>query len=153
MPHWNGTGGGRTLIVHHCDQVSPDWWHLRKGIATASQFGRIFKASTGEMSQSAGGYIKELVDDMLLQLPPYFTEQGHPIRSKGTSAMQRGKDLEWVARRWYEQRTGLRTWPVGFCTTDCGRFGCSPDALVGHDGGTEIKIYDDALHAKWLEKR
>src|SRR5882757_10739482 len=35
---------------------------------------------------------------------------------------------------------------VGFVTTDCGRFGCSPDRFgVGHAGGLEIKTHPQAI--------
>ncbi len=41
---------------------------------------------------------------------------------------------------------------VGFCVSDCGRFGCSPDGLVGEDGLVEIKCPIISTHVEYLLK-
>jgi hypothetical protein len=73
--------------------------------------------------------------------------------------MERGKELESQARVWYEI-THAPVQQVGFCVADGGRTGCSPDGLVGGDGGIEVKCpmmpnYLDILEsgeipAEWL---
>ena len=39
---------------------------------------------------------------------------------------------------------------VGFILTDDGRVGCSPDGLVGEDGGLELKCPSPAKHVSYL---
>jgi hypothetical protein len=39
---------------------------------------------------------------------------------------------------------------VGFIISDCGRFGCSPDGMIGGDCGLEIKVPKPSTHASWL---
>ncbi len=129
-----------------CGQATPEWWAARQGIPTASNFHRIYAVGTRKLSRGIDAYIDELLDERAMQLPNYFSGAGKPT----TPAMQRGIDLEPTARAWYAGTIGLRVYQVGFCLTDCGRFGGSPDAFVGDDGGAEVKIYADSVHAKWL---
>jgi hypothetical protein len=39
---------------------------------------------------------------------------------------------------------------AGFCEHDDGRCGCSPDTLVGEDGGAEIKCPERTNHVRYL---
>lgn len=142
------------MKVIECEQGTPEWWAAKCGLPSASNFNRIFKAASRGFSSAAHAYIDELVEERRQQLPKYFTSQGRPVTPAMQAAlakMDRGLDLEPVARKWYEAQIGRRIYEVGFCTTDDGRFGCSPDALVGVEGGVEIKIYEDGLHAKWCQ--
>jgi YqaJ-like viral recombinase domain len=64
-----------------------------------------------------------------------------------TYAMREGKEREPQARRLYEYRTELQVEQVDFVT--CERYpwaGCSPDGLIGTDGGIEIKCPQKAQH-------
>jgi len=127
-------------------QGDDGWWIAKQGIPSASSFHRIYAVASDKMSDGMDAYIAELVEDMKMQLPNFFTSQGRPI----TKAMQRGHDMEPIARAWYEKEMGKQTHRVGFCVTDDGRFGCSPDFLLGDDVCGEIKVYSDREHAKWL---
>lgn len=139
-----------------CETQGDDaWWAAKCGIPSASNFARIFKAKTGGISASAENYIAELIEERSQQLPKYFTGQGRPITPDMTAAMiamDRGLELEPKARAWYQTTVGKRVYTTGFVTTDDGRWGCSPDFLLGEDIVGEIKIYDDASHAKWIQK-
>lgn len=135
------------IICH--TQGDDRWWEARQGIPSASSFHRIYAVASDKMSDGMDAYIAELVEDMKMQLPNFFTSQGRPI----TKAMQRGHDLEPLARKWYEQEMGYPTHNIGFGVTDCGRFGCSPDFLWGDDKNGvvgEIKNYSEKEHAKWM---
>ena len=128
------------MIRHDCVQGSPAWHALRLGLPTASAFGRIV-TPTGKPSASAEGYLHELLAERLL---------GYPISAESTDFMERGKALEEQAVAYFEMETGLDTEAVGFCTTDDGRAGCSPDRLVGSDAGLEVKCPAPATHVGYM---
>lgn len=66
--------------------------------------------------------------------------------------MERGNDLEDQARGWYEVERGHEVRQVGFITNDAETFGCSPDGLVGDDGGLEIKCPSASVHMSyWMD--
>jgi hypothetical protein len=64
--------------------------------------------------------------------------------------MKNGQIVEPEASRLYEFDRGVKVVRVGFCTTDDGRIGCSPDAMVGDDGAVEIKSPLPATHVRWF---
>jgi YqaJ-like recombinase protein len=127
-------------------QLSPEWWAARAGVPTASEFGRIMMPVKRTYSRAAAGYMAELAKDCICQNPPVFTDRGSPIRS-----LQNGRDLEPLARNWYRENVG----PVdeaGFVVTDDLRFGCSPDGLIGKDGGIEIFCPSSKHHQEIFDK-
>lgn len=75
---------------------------------------------------------------------------GYIPQTGGTWAMQQGTLLESRALPWYEFATGQEVRRVGFCTTDDGRIGCSPDGLVGENGGIECKVPEAHTHVGYL---
>src|SRR5690606_14826759 len=63
--------------------------------------------------------------------------------------MERGNELESLARAAYEMERDVTVEQVGF--VEYSKYvGGSPDGLVGEDGGVEIKCHDDAGHLKFL---
>lgn len=117
-------------ILHH-EQGSPEWLAARMGKPTASQFSQIVTAARGDLSKSSEGLINELLAQRFA--PEEFAE-GYQ-----TASMERGTEMEPQARAAYEWATGRTVQTVGLCLSDCGRYGASPDGLVGSDGGIEIK--------------
>ena len=134
----------RVICHTQCD----DSWHeARDGIPSASNFHRIYAVATDKMSDGMDRYIQELVNERLCYTPNYFSAVAN---KPSTPAMRKGHDQEPFARAWYEKEMGKPCHNVGFVTTDDGRFGCSPDFLVGDDVVGEIKTFSDASHSKWL---
>lgn len=125
------------------EQYSPEWWAVRKGVPTASQFFRILTPKTGKLSASADDYAFELVAALYDPNPP---GQDRPASRE----MMHGLECEPEARSWYELETGSTVRQVGFVLSDCGRIGCSPDGLVGEDGGLELKCPTLKTQAKYL---
>lgn len=118
------------MILHTCDQRSPEWHTLRLGIPTASEFSRLV-TSKGAPSTSLSGYAMELASELFA---------GRPLDAfDGNVWMERGAELEAEAIRLYEFTTDRTVTPCGFITNDAGTAGCSPDGLVGDDGMLEIK--------------
>jgi len=63
--------------------------------------------------------------------------------------MERGNELEALARTVYEMETGNEVEEVGFIELD-DFTGCSPDGLIGEEGGLEIKCLKDEKYFKVL---
>lgn len=117
------------MIIHNVEQGTDEWHNLRKGIATASNFSKII-TSAGKESLTLDKYVFELATDSLLTK----IEVGY-----SNANMQRGNELEPLARQAYQEETFNIVEQCGFITSDCGNFGYSPDGLVGDDGLIEIK--------------
>lgn len=131
------------MRIIDCEQGSPEWFALRLGIPTASDFGEIVTAARGDVSASASGLIDRLIDEMIR---PEMQEERFSNRHT-----ERGKELEPAAREWYAYTRSVGVQVVGFCSRDDGRAGCSPDGLLGVDrsalvGGLEIKCPDGPTH-------
>ena len=135
------------MIVHHCTQGSPEWFELRRGIPTASNFDRILTPKTGKPSASADPYISELIAER------YHIGPLDELEATASDAMKQGLALEPEARHRYEAETGVAVAQVGFVTTDDGRLGCSPDGLVGDSGGLEVKCPSGKTHVGYLRER
>jgi len=128
------------MKTHQVDHGSPEWHALRMGIPTASQFHRIVTPAKLSLSKQANGYMCELLAARFLGV----------VNDDGTEFMQRGTLLESKARSWYEFSNDITLDTNVFCTNDEGTIGCSPDALVGDDGGLEIKCRGADKHIGWL---
>lgn len=128
------------MIIHDCSQGAGEWLQLRLGIPTASRFGDLMtptgKRRTGATPQK---YLAELA---------YARITGeHPSHFE-SKAMEQGTELEPEARAWYSVGHEIRR--VGFVAEDNGRWGASPDGLVGEDGGLEIKCPWEANFCRYL---
>lgn len=122
------------MIVLDHEQGSNEWFAARLGRPSASMFSK-FITSAGKASTSADSYINELIAERLtgLRVPIYVNEH-----------MERGTRLEPEAREMYEFVTDQKVTEYGFILDDSEEFGCSPDGLVGEDGGIEIKCPADS---------
>lgn len=132
-------------------QYTPEWWELRNGFPTASSFDKIITPKQGKSSGSQDAYIDELIGDLADLSPNAFTERGR----MGTPDMERGRQAEPEARRFYDLERGVRVRECGFVTSACGRFGCSPDGLVEEGdpegpGGLELKCPKLSTQARYL---
>lgn len=132
------------MKTYDCIQGSPEWYELHRGRPTASSFDRIITPKTGKLSASADGFICQLIAETLQGLPMT------PADKYISRAIQNGLDMEPEARRWYEMQLGYEVEQIGFCTTDDGLIGCSPDGLVGLDGGLELKCPEGKTHISYL---
>ena len=128
------------MIIHACVQGTEAWLRLRMGRPTASQFHRII-TPTGKPSASADDYVNELLGELML---------GRPLDKPETMAMVNGSIREPEARAYYEFLKDCEVQEVGFCTTDDGRVGASPDGLVGDRGLLELKGPEVGTHVGYL---
>lgn len=123
-------------------QGSPGWRLARKGRPTGSEFDRICTAVKGEYASGAEAFAAELIAASL----------GWEKSFKGSPDTERGHQLEKQAVRWLGFDRGLTGRDVGFCLSDCGRYGCSPDWIVDDGSPTEIKAPDIHTYVKWWQE-
>jgi putative phage-type endonuclease len=123
-------------------QGSQEWIERRLGRVTASRVADVLATiKTGE-SASRKNYRMELVCQRLTgQREEGFTN----------SHMERGIELEPLARAAYEFKQGVTVTEVGFVDhPSIEMSGASPDGLVGLDGLVEIKCPTAANHVETL---
>ena len=106
------------MIVHDCAQGSTEWFLLRAGKPTASEFDSLItplrKPRTGEGRET---YLLTKVAEKCM---------GMPAQSYSGGPMEQGSILEGEALPWLEFAHGVKVNRVGFCETDDKRIGCSP---------------------------
>ena len=124
-------------------QGSDDWWRVRRGVPTSSEFSNIMTPKKCELAAAAKTYINKLIGD---RYDPHYGQ----VDEYASLAMRNGIIAEPQARTWYEITHGVDVQQVGFCLTDDGRIGCSPDGLVGEDGGCELKRPEAKTHIGYL---
>lgn len=109
-------------------QGSPDWFQIRAGKATASEFASVLAKGEGKMRAKV---LRRIVAERLT---------GKPTESYSNGHMERGQDQEPLARMAYEVATDHIVKQVGFIDHDKLLSGCSPDGLIlEHRKGAEIK--------------
>lgn len=130
------------MIAHDMPQGSTAWHALRCGLPTASEFHELITPAWKlKGSQGREDYVLQKVADKIMGFTP---------ESLNSFAMGQGTILESEAIPWYEGVFDIPVQRVGFCTTDDGRIGCSPDGLIGDDNGLEIKCPTPHVHLGYL---
>lgn len=124
-------------------QNTSGWLQARCGVVTASEFDNVispeWKARTGQGVES---YMLRKVAERAMGYPQQmFT---------GSGATEQGKLLEERAIPYYEFAYNVEVKRVGLCVTDDGKIGCSPDGLLGDEGGIEVKCPEHHTHVKYL---
>ena len=107
------------------EQRSEEWFAARKGRVTASMVGAILGVSP---NLSRAGAMRRMVRE----------REGAPAEFTGNIATDYGEANEEGAVAEYYLETGNRVDKVGFVTKEDWA-GCSPDGLIGSDGGLEAK--------------
>lgn len=136
------------IVKEQMQQGSEEWFAVRRGRPTASNFKRIITPKTGELSASRIAYIDELIAEC------FFPDH---VEFEGNRWTDRGNELEPIARDSFEAITGADVAEVGFCVRSDELVGCSPDGLIRDaDGeyiaGLEIKCPTPKTHVKYVRK-
>jgi hypothetical protein len=131
------------------EQRSEAWFSARRGLPTCSRFDSILTPRNAAPSSGQQTLINELIAESILppelgSIKPQFTNDD----------IERGMILEAEARCAYDMEfaKGQPVTQVGFVLHESGLFGGSPDALVGEDGGVEIKCPAPATHIGYIRK-
>ncbi len=124
------------------EQRTEEWFKSRLGKVTASKVADVMKKTKSGYSTARKNYMMQLLCERLTETKK---------ETYTNSIMQRGTDLEPIARFRYEVEA--------YCIVDeCGlidhatipRFGASPDGLVDDDGLLEIKCPNTAQHIDFI---
>lgn len=124
------------------EQRSEEWFAARLGNVTASRVADVMARTKSGPAAARTNYMMELLCQRLT---------GRQEESYTSAAMQRGTDLEPVARSAYEVMTGEVVAESGFVVhPEIDGFGASPDGEVGDKGLIEIKCPNTAQHIQFL---
>ncbi len=117
------------IEIIDCEQGSPEWFKARAGIPTASEFHTVMAVGPkGGKSVTRQAYLAKLAGELITK---------EPMATYTNPDMERGKLMEDEARDLYAFMNNVDPVRVGFIKS--GGAGCSPDSLIGEDGGLEIK--------------
>lgn len=129
------------MKIINCEQNTPEWDEARRGKPTASQF-KLIVTTKGERSKSRDKYLHKIAGEMV----------GNVSESYYNDNMKQGHEREQESKDYYSFNTGNIIETVGFCLDDSGKFGCSPDGLIGDKGGFETKNACSEVHLPRLIK-
>lgn len=113
------------IQIFDCEQGTPEWHECRRGIPTASRFATVLAKGEGKTRRK---YMLELAGEIIT---------GRPNEGYSNANMERGHAMESEARERYAFERDCEPRLVGFIRN--GGAGCSPDSMIGEDGGLEIK--------------
>lgn len=133
------------MIFINCQQGTQEWLDSRAGVITASRFSDavsvLSRASAarkaGDPTAAADKYACDLAIERLSRKP-----YGEPVKAW---VLDRGHEMERLARIDYEANTGELVYESGIVLTDDRLFGYSTDGFVGDDGLIEVKTPIDSL--------
>lgn len=129
------------IIYDDIIQGSPEWYAVRLGRVTASNFATATSKGKGSSpSKTRKDYMIRLVAERMT---------GLPSESYSNKAMEWGTETEQAAREYYKALNGVSVRQVGFIARD-EDVGCSPDGLVGDDGMTQFKCPYPTTHLKYI---
>lgn len=118
-------------MIYHWDiqQQSPEWFEIKRGKMSASH-----ATAIGNCGKGLETYCRQIIQEMICEKVSYTNKD-----------MERGNELEPIARITYEFENSCEVKQIGFITYS-DHVGCSPDGLVNHDGGIEMKARNDSIH-------
>lgn len=129
-------------IYHDVAQGEAEWLTLRIGRVTASEIHNLvtplFKVKDGDGPKTY----------LYTKLAEAY--RGKPLPGFSSWATEQGQELEDEARKWYSLEFDEKIKNCGFVESDDHKCGCSPDGLIGDDGGLELKAPEATNHVRYL---
>lgn len=131
------------MIIFNCEQQSEAWHQARLGRVTGTKFKNL-------MSKANTASYQNLITDIACEIIT-----GRAEETFSNAAMERGIEMEPVARTEYESIFGVEVKQVGFIIPDEDHpyhdwIGISPDGLVD-EGMIEIKCPNQSTHFEYIE--
>jgi hypothetical protein len=112
-------------VFKDIEQNTEEWFKIRCGLPTASQFKSILAKGEGKMRRA---YLNKLAAEIIT---------GQLGESFSRPEFDRGHAMEPEARNYYSFLADVDPEIIGFARN--GQKGASPDSLIGNDGLLEIK--------------
>lgn len=133
-----------TTLLNEIEQRSDEWFKIRLGKVTASRISDVMAKTKSGYSASRQNYMAQLICERLTETP---------AESYINAAMQRGTELEPVAREMYIlNQFDVSVKEVGFIPhPTIENAGASPDGLVNDDGLIEIKCPNTWTHIEFMQ--
>jgi hypothetical protein len=133
------------VIFIECLQGSPEWHQARAGVITASCYAEAISTMSrtsgrrkpGDPTAASDKYAADLAIERISGKP-----YGEPPKAW---VLNRGHEMEKLARMAYEARTNSMAHESGLVLSDDRLFGYSTDGFVGEHGLIEIKAPIDSL--------
>jgi putative phage-type endonuclease len=126
-------------------QRTPEWYAARAGKVTASRISDVVARTKSGYGASRAAYMAEIVTERLGGAPKEFFQ---------TAAMQRGTEMEPIAKERYSIKTGLLVEDAPFVDhPTIAMSGASPDNYIGDDGLGEFKCPMSHTHFSYIESR
>lgn len=136
-----------TCTILDCEQRSREWFTARAGLLTASEAAAMLSKPKKNGEETVGKV--ELRLRLALE-----SLRGEPLEDSFESQwMIRGRAREADAVGAYEAASGEIVTTVGFLRHDTLPIGCSPDGLIGEDGGLEVKCPKFTTHYEYLRNK
>lgn len=123
------------MKIHTVAQGTEEWLKLRLGK---------FTASSAQAIASNGKGLETLVFEKVAEILT-----GKEKEAYTNVDIERGHQLEEMARSAYELETGNLVKKIGFIEVD-EYMGCSPDGLIGEEGLVEIKCKNDVNFVRMM---
>ena len=130
------------------EQGTEEWFDVRKGIITASSVKSLTAAATKKYPNGLGAGARTIA-----KMVAYEKVTNFETELINSYYIDRGNELEPVARKIYNKKNGVRVKEVGFALVKEFSFGVSPDGLVKADGMTEYKCPKYNTHMDTLERQ
>jgi hypothetical protein len=127
-------------MIHQVQQNTDEWFQLRMGKITSSNFGKIMANQGKAFGKPALDYAMRVAIESKTKVS---------IETYQNEWMEKGIEREQDARELYQDLTFTEVLPGGFC--EVGEFGASADGLVD-DGLIEIKSVKFNTHFERLIK-
>ena len=125
------------MIIHTMDQLSDEWFSVKRGKISASHMHEVMAGGTGKTRKN---YMLKLIAERIT---------GQTQESYQNDAMVWGTETEPLARQAYEMDTLQNVQQVGFVEIN-DFLGCSPDGFVGEDGTIQIKCPNTTTHLSYI---
>lgn len=129
------------MKILNLEQGSDEWFSARLGVPTASRFKDIITPTKGDKSASYKAYMYELIAERLTKDRENFFK---------SEWMERGNEIEPLARASYEFMYEVEIQQVGMIFNDEMTIGISPDGLIDDVGGLEIKCPKPSTIVKYM---
>lgn len=129
------------MIKHYVEQGSPEWHELRRGKVTGTNLKSILAPKSEPL---------KIIDEMVAEDVSGMSDDEDGYVSDD---MQRGIDLEPIAKKEYAHLMACEVEEVGFVQSErWPLLGLSPDGYVGEIGAIECKCPKTKTHVRYLRE-